>query len=343
MSEPVSSRELGPISPSLLTRLACPLRIAFEQSLTGGTSTSSDEAVLGSVAHRAIELALKGRDLDEAWSESCEEERARTDADPRTYAAARRTLLRLQKHVPRLLELLSSMSESERLLETWFETPDSALGGKPDLVVVRGDNTAAVIDYKTGLVTSDDGVKSAYIRQLLFYGALVYECLHAVPVILALLSLREGVVQVEPTSEGMAEVAAEARASRSEFNGRVPGAQPANASEENCQWCPFAAQCEAFWQGNEPHWVSSVGEAVRGTVETEPEHAASGVTTLQLLVSDGHLTGSMAIVAGIPTELVAHVGVGSVVGALDLRIRSEDPLVLTWTNRASALTRVAVR
>jgi hypothetical protein len=129
MSEPVSSRELGPISPSLLTRLACPLRIAFEQSLTGGTSSSSDEAVLGSVAHRAIELALKGHDLEEAWSESCEEERERTNSDPRACAAARRTLLRLKKHVPRLLEMLSSMSESERLLETWFETPDSALGG----------------------------------------------------------------------------------------------------------------------------------------------------------------------------------------------------------------------
>ena len=34
--------------------------------------------------------------------------------------------------------------------------------------------------------------------------------------------------------------------------------------------------------------------------------------------------------------------VGSVVSVLDLRARSEDPLVLTWTNRAASLSRIVV-
>ena len=92
------------------------------------------------------------------------------------YPAARRTLLRLKKHVPRLLELLSTMPDSRRLSETWLETADVALGGKPDLIAISPDNLALVIDYKSGLVSDDEGVKSAYVRQLLFYGVLVDEC-----------------------------------------------------------------------------------------------------------------------------------------------------------------------
>jgi hypothetical protein len=258
------------------------------------------------------------------------------------YPAARRTLLRLKKHLPRLLELLSTMPDSRRLSEAWLETTDVALGGKPDLVAISPANLALVIDYKSGLVSDDEGVTSAYVRQLLFYGVLVRECLMATPVMLALLSLREGLVQVVPSAEGMAEVADMARAARHEFNQRVPGAQPAEPSEENCQWCRFAARCSAFWQAVEPHWAVGVGAAVRGTVEADPERAATGVTTLQVMVEHGPLAGSVAILAGIPSHLIASVAIGSVVSVLDLHPRSDDPLVLTWTNRATSLSRIAV-
>ena len=338
MSNPLSSQALGPVSPALLTRLACPLRVAFEQAGTCGSAEPSEAAALGTVAHRAIELALQGDELNDAWAQGCAEEQARSGADPMEYPAARRTLLRLKKHLPRLLELLGTMPDSRRLSETWLETADVALGGKPDLVAISPDNLALVIDYKSGLVSDEEGVKSAYVRQLLFYGVLVDECLTATPVMLALLSLREGVVQVEPSTEGMAEVATLARAARLEFNQRVPGAQPAEPSEENCQWCRFAARCNAFWQAVEPHWAVAVGDAVRGTVEADPEHS----TTLRVMVEHGPLAGSMAILAGIPSHLVASAAIGSVVSVLDLRARSEDPLVLTWTNRAASLSRITV-
>jgi len=342
MSNPLSSQALGPVSPALLTRLACPLRVAFEQAGTCGSAEPSEAAALGTVAHRAIELALQGDELNDAWAQGCAEEQARSGADPMEYPAARRTLLRLKKHLPRLLELLGTMPDSRRLSETWLETADVALGGKPDLVAISPDNLALVIDYKSGLVSDEEGVKSAYVRQLLFYGVLVDECLTATPVMLALLSLREGVVQVEPSTEGMAEVATLARAARLEFNQRVPGAQPAEPSEENCQWCRFAARCNAFWQAVEPHWAVAVGDAVRGTVEADPEHSTTGVTTLRVMVEHGPLAGSMAILAGIPSHLVASAAIGSVVSVLDLRARSEDPLVLTWTNRATSLSRIVV-
>jgi hypothetical protein len=342
MSDPLSSQALGPVSPSLLARLACPLRVAFEQAGSAGNPEPSEAAVLGTAAHRAVELALEGNELDDAWAQGCAEEQARSGTDPMDYPAARRTLLRLKKHVPRLLELLSTMPDSRWLLETWLETADVALGGKPDLIAISPDNLALVIDYKSGLVSDEEGVKSAYVRQLLFYGVLVDECLNATPVMLALLSLREGVVQVEPSAEGMAEVATLARAARVEFNERVPGAQPAEPSPENCQWCRFAARCSAFWQAVEPHWATSIGNAVRGTVEADPEHATTGVTTLQLTADSGPLAGSTVILAGIPTALVASAGVGSVVSVLDLQARSEDPLVLTWTNRATSLSRIMV-
>ena len=218
MNDPMNSQALGPVSPSLLTRLACPLRVAFGQAGTGATANSSEAAVLGTVAHRAIEQVLDGSDLDEAWVQGCSEELARTGVDPMELPAARRTLLRLNKHVAQLLELLSTKPELSRLSEAWLETNDGELGGQPDLVAVGPDNLAMVIDYKSGLVSDDEGIKANYVRQLLFYGALVYECLQATPFMLALLSLREGVVQVEPTPEGMAEVARFARAERVQYN-----------------------------------------------------------------------------------------------------------------------------
>jgi hypothetical protein len=342
MAQPSSSRELGPVSPSLLARLACPLRVAFEQASIGGDAPASDAATLGTVAHRAIQLTLDEHLLDEAWLQACSEEQTRSGTDPTTLPAARRTLLRLKKHVPRLVDLLERLPYPRRLSETWFETADGALGGKPDLVAI-GDDAALVIDYKTGLVTSDEGVESTYVRQLLFYGALVQECLHAVPAMLALLSLREGVVEVQPTPEATAAVAAESRESRSEFNRRAPGSQPANPSQENCRWCGHASECGPFWEAVEPHWQSVVGGVVRGNVDAEPEHATSGVTTLQVAVDAGPHAGARAILTGIPTELVARASIGSTVSLLDLRTRSEDPLVLTWTNRASALLRIAVQ
>jgi hypothetical protein len=63
---------------------------------------------------------------------------------------------------------------------------------------------------------------------------------------------------------------------------------------------------------------------------------------LRVMVEHGPLAGSMAILAGIPSHLVASAAIGSVVSVLDLRARSEDPLVLTWTNRATSLSRIVV-
>lgn len=325
MSEPLNSQALGPVSPSLLARLACPLRVAFEQAGSGGSAESSEAAALGVVAHRAIELTLGGNGLEAAWEQGCNEQQGRSGVDPMDYPAARRTLLRLKKHLPRLLDLLATMPETRRLSETWLVTDDQALGGQPDLVAIDPDNLAMVVDYKSGLVSDDEGVKAAYVRQLLFYGVLVSECLHATPVMLALLSLREGVVQVEPTAQGMVEVAALARAARVEYNQRVPGTQPASASEENCQWCRYAAGCGAFWQEVQPDWSASVGKTIRGRVEAEPEHATTGVTTLQVMVEHGPLAGSIAILAGIPSGLVAGAAAGSPISVLDLRTQSEDP------------------
>jgi hypothetical protein len=342
MCEPMSSQALGPVSPSLLARLVCPLRVAFEQAGSGGGAESSEAAALGTVAHRAIELTLGGSRLEAAWEQGCNEQRDRSGVDPMDYPAARRTLLRLKKHLPRLLDLLAFMPDARRSSETWLVTDDQALGGQPDLVAIDSDNLAMVVDYKSGLVSDDEGVKAAYVRQLLFYGVLISECLHATPVMLALLSLREGVVQIEPTAQGMAEVATLARAARLEYNRRVPGTQPASASEENCHWCRYAARCGAFWQEVQPDWSASVGEVIRGRVEAQPEHATTGVTTLRVLVERGPLAGSIAVLAGIPSVLVAEAAVGSSISVLDLRTQSADPLVLTWTNRATSLSRIAV-
>ena len=199
-----------------------------------------------------------------------------------------------------------------------------------------------VIDYKSGLVSDDEGVKSAYVRQLLFYGALVDECLAGDPGDAGSAVPARGSGAGRAVRRGDGRGSGLARAARLEFNERVPEPSQPSRPRRTVSGVGTQLDASAFWQAVEPHWAVAVGDAVRGTVEADPEHATTGVTTLQVMVEHGPLAGSIAILAGIPTALVASAGVGSVVSVLDLRARSEDPLVLTWTHRATSLSRIVV-
>ena len=341
MTCPEGSELLGPVSPSLLSRLNCPLRISFEQQSRGARSSHGAAAILGTVAHETIRLVLAGNLLTNAWVQACQLEANRTRSDPASFPAARRTFLRLQNHVPVLMEFIKSRPEATIVSETPMESPDGAIAGIPDLVLLTdGEASAIVIDYKTGLVSDELGINSTYANQLLLYGALVTECLDAKTVELALFSLREGLVRIETGGDLIAASAAHARATRDSFNARVPGPQPANPTPDNCKWCPYAPRCEAFWNSFGPEWIQAVGVAVKGIVQSEPEHSASGTTTVKLSVTNG--PSDTSIVSGIPTEYVSRAVIGTEVRALDLNAKSNDPLILSWTNRANLLRRIVV-
>ena len=66
----LASRPLGPLSPSLLEQLTCPLRVAFTQSRAGPQRSrrQTAPALIGDIAHDTIEAALQGAEINHAWT-----------------------------------------------------------------------------------------------------------------------------------------------------------------------------------------------------------------------------------------------------------------------------------
>lgn len=325
MIGPPSSRPLGRISPSLLEELSCPLRVAFAQN-RGGRKSLQPQAVpalLGDIAHDALEAVLRGEEIDRAWT-AAEEHRC-IDNIPSIDAlpTARRMRLRIRKRLPALLRVLDGLGPDVKLLaEQEFETADAELLGRPDLIA-RGAKTL-IIDYKTGLVRHDSVVRESHRRQLLFYGALVHECLGVTADRLLLFSLRQGIVEVPGDLSEMQQVAAEARQARNDFNERTPGPQPGRPSPTTCQFCPYAPNCDSFWVSVDESWEPTVGQAVRGRLQRKPEKSEWGQSTLTIEVHDGHLSGRVVRVNGIANDLVANAVVGDFVAAVDLRPLTDD-------------------
>ena len=325
MTGPHGSQRIGAVSPSLLEQLDCPLRVSFSQSVGNRhwPHRKATPAVLGAVAHDTIEAVLRGTEVDRAWVRAIE---SRRSADVRSLAelpTARRTLLRIRKRLPTLLQVLDEVGpDANLLIEHELETADGQLRGRPDLIA-HGSETL-VVDFKSGLVEHRSGIRASYRRQLFLYGALVHECLGLSARRLLLFSLRQGLIDVPADLPIMEETAAEARRLRDDFNKRTPGPQPARPSPTTCQFCPHAANCDAFWAAVDENWVSTVGLAVRGSIQTSPEKSAWGQSTLTIEVHDGPLSGHVVQVNGIADDLVTNAIAGDLVAAIDLRPLTDD-------------------
>ncbi|SDO58350.1 PD-(D/E)XK nuclease superfamily protein [Paenibacillus sp. yr247] len=58
--------------------------------------------------------------------------------------------------------------------ERWIETPDGKLGGYVDKIVHTSVGYE-IIDYKTGEVKGQNGIKTEYSTQLMLYAGILYE------------------------------------------------------------------------------------------------------------------------------------------------------------------------
>lgn len=325
MTGPNGSRPIEAVSPSLLERLDCPLRVAFSQSAGDRhwPLRKATPALLGEVAHDTIEAVLKGTEVDRAWATAVESRRSADVQSPAELPTARRTLLRIRKRLPALLQVLDEVGpDANLLIEHELETSDGQLRGRPDLIA-HGSETL-VVDFKSGLVEDRSEIRANYRRQLLLYGALVYECLGLSAQRLLLFSLRQGLIDVPADLAIMEATAAEARRLRGDFNKRTPGPQPGRPSPTTCQFCPHAANCDEFWAAVDKNWESTVGLAVRGSLQRIPESSAWGQSTLTIEVHDGPLSGQVVQVNGIAGDLVANAIVGDLVAAIDLRPLTDD-------------------
>lgn len=280
-----------------------------------------------------MESVALGHAVDSSWAAACDEHAA-DGLDPAALPGYRRTWLRYKRKAYELADFLAHRPELEPLPEVELRSADGLLRGTADLVL-RAVNSVAIVDHKTGLVREADAPKEAYERQLQLYAALA-RATYGLPVTEAtLLSLREGSVAVDVDEAVVDNVEQEARQRLRDYNARVPGAQPAAASESACQWCPYAATCDGFWAAVEPSWVEKIGVCVRGAV-TQVEVAANGSASILLDVrsSNAELDPSV-LVSGLDAGDVAEVSVGAAVDIAALRWHPRNALALLPTSRTT--------
>lgn len=267
-----ASLPLGWLSPSSYERLrACPLQSAYARARPHA-APDSPSARLGSIAHRALELyvgdhpAADQREaaLAEAWTSAVSEilpgELVWSDL-PRSEV----TRAKLSLVARRLDELLDGLpAGSSRLPECDLAAASDRIRGRADLVV-RGP-VRMILDHKTGSVVDEDGAtKASYERQLLLYAWMEYETTGDWPDRLVLATFTGPFVEVEMDAEAAMSAGADALRRLDEYESRVPGQQPARPSPDACGWCPFAAECDAFWGAYADDWRPRL-VAVRGEV-----------------------------------------------------------------------------
>ena len=329
---------LGDIAPARIERLlACPMKIAFEQSApTLPARQSSPTAALGTVAHRALELYFSQatETIDLAWSEAVNEMKSAKSIDVEGYPGARRTLLRLQRRLPELLRYVEEDAADQTLLEQSLSVPDVSLRGTPDMVLI-GDGIT-VVDYKTGLVDAEDVVFARYAQQLAIYAWLAARTFDREKVRGALFSLRRGIVQVDVSKAVREVVTAKALAARDAYNDRVPGPQPATPSESACTWCSFVCYCPAPWSAFQSGQLESLGsgQAVRGVVNHVEATSGGGPVAVSLQCDAGTVVGTVTII-DVPAETAQGVSAGQEAAFVGLGLRSESPVVLRWWDGSS--------
>lgn len=332
---PTTSVALEAISPTMCVRLACPARVAFRQGGRPRASTSSDAAIIGSIAHRAIELAIKGQSVDDAWSTAVAESESQGER-PDTLPRLRRARLRYQMRVADALAFTEGVDESNIHCEETSHSSDGTLEGTPDLVVVRADG-CDVVDFKTGLVVDldEEMPKADYARQIRIYAHLAAEAYGAPAVRGVLLSFRQGRVDVDVSPGLVDEAVREALERRQAFNDRAPGAQPPQPGEATCRWCEHQVICDGFWEAAGAGTSGLAGSALRGTICAAPERSQNALLAVQIEASAGADPGTVATIAEVPIGDATDWAVGDEISVTALRRRSPEHDVYTCTPRSA--------
>ena len=334
---PSTSTELGAISPTMYARLACPARVAFRQDGPSGQVASSEAAIVGLIAHQAMELAVRGQSVDEAWSIAVDASADRGE-QPDSIPRLRRARLRYQMRIADALTFTEGVDESNVHCEVKLTGEYGTLEGTPDLVVVRGGR-CDIVDFKTGLVIDLDEQmpKADYARQIRIYAYLAEEAYGVVAARGVLLSFREGPVEVDVGTPVVRGAVREALDRRQRYNDRAPGPQPPEAGDATCRWCSHQVICDGFWEAVGDVSNDLAGQAVRGTICVTPERSQNALLAVQVDVSAGPRAGTAATIAEIPLAETEGWAVGDELRVTGLKRRSLDHDVYTYTTRSTLL------
>ena len=334
---PRTSTELGAISPTMYASLACPARVAFRQDGPSGQVASSEAAIVGLIAHQAMELAVRGQSVDEAWSIAVDASADRGE-QPDSIPRLRRARLRYQMRIADALTFTEGVDESNVHCEVKLTGEYGTLEGTPDLVVVRGGR-CDIVDFKTGLVIDLDEQmpKADYARQIRIYAYLAEEAYGVVAARGVLLSFREGPVDVDVGTPVVRGAVREALDRRQRYNDRAPGPQPPEAGDATCRWCSHQVICDGFWEAVDDVSNDLAGQALRGTICVTPERSQNALLAVQVDVSAGPRAGTVGTIAEIPLAETEGWAVGDELRVTGLKRRSLDHDVYTYTKRSTLL------
>ena len=287
MSVPTDPTDLPGLSPlrrispsSYFQFMQCTLRAVWQANGKMSILPVSPAARLGSVAHRILDLAGRGRidseSLYEAWEDAvsrverqmchageahliplCNGARRYEVKKSLTLAAARRITAEFPA---------SSISEATvghaARSEVWLESSDGLLGGFVDRIV-PGKHGVEIVDYKTGAVTDQrtGNVKEAYEVQLLLYAWLYHENDGEWPARLTVTTLAGAKHDVPMDVTQACQLVDEARCRLREII--LAGSPPeslANPSPAACAFCGYRPACKKYWEKREqsPKWPTDV-------------------------------------------------------------------------------------
>ena len=174
--------------------------------------------------------------------------------------------------------ILSLPADSVLLPEEPLQGFGGRLQGTADLIV-RGSRRM-IIDYKSGGILDDlELPRESYVRQLHLYALMEHATTGEWPDELVLMPLTGEPVRIPASPDTSMELGREAVRLLTEYEARVPGAQPATVAVEVCSKCPHAVECPPFWAVHDASWAPWV-IAVRGPVEWI--HLSNGMATMAI-------------------------------------------------------------
>jgi CRISPR/Cas system-associated exonuclease Cas4 (RecB family) len=322
------------LSPTSYERMRrCREQAAFASESRGRGAASAAQR-LGRICHRVLEnpavlQALATRDapvdLDSAWEAEVQveaEQLASTRGtarlgSPDQWPDYQLRRAQLRHAAGALREVALSVGTATQIqAEAPLASADGRLGGWADFVL-RGRDGEVVIDLKTG-GARDQLVAESHDRQIQLYAFMLHEEEGVWPRRGLVMSLVDGITEVDVSPRACQEVAANALALLDAYNAVVPGPQPASPSAATCGSCPYATKCGDFWTACGPDWASQM-LALQGRVI---RHAGDGPISVWVRPTAGSVSDSREI-AIRAIDTLAHPGatalsVGSEVWAVGL-------------------------
>lgn len=228
----------------------------------------SANAYYGTVLHKMLELISKGviqseDDFNKVFQEEIKLVEEKLVEDGHDF------FVPLQKNVKNFTEkkilLKDHLSNSSRkqtrksntkfYTEKWFESKDTLIGGKIDLII-ETEHEIEILDFKTGAITQnvldDEGevyaeIKVEYKDQLKLYAFLYFDDTGKFPTELSLIDLAKEKFSISFSQNECKAIFEEAKILLSSINNSIDTSLfKANPNEKNCKYCLYRPACSFY-------------------------------------------------------------------------------------------------